>query len=141
MTAPALQARHAVSSDSWTIACVDLPVPWVDELMDAVVPSCALALRWIVFSEDMSRLGALTTHWAPYAHVVAAALPERARWVHEAAMAVIEMEGVSLARCVWLQATARPVAPQGVATVLVDCMGCVEVAEAIRQIVSTAPGA
>ena len=81
----------------WTIACLNLPLTWVDELMEAVVPNCAVAHRWIVFSEDMRRLGALATHWEAEANLVVVMLAEPLRHMQEAAFGVMEAERVTLA--------------------------------------------
>ena len=141
MTSPRAPADEVTSAPPWTIACMNLPLTWVDELMEAVVPHCAVAHRWIVFSEDMQRLGALATHWGSEANLVVAMLPEEGRHMQEAAIAVLEAERVTLARCVWLQSKPLPVPPVGVSAVLVECERAVDDAAAeIMGLVSVPPG-
>ena len=124
----------------WTIACMNLPLNWVDELMEAVVPHCAVAHRWIVFSEDMQRLGALATHWESEANLVVVMLAEPLRHIQEAAFGVMEAERVTMARCIWLQDKSIPVPQQGGAPVFVDHKRQVEDAAAqILRVLSVAP--
>ena len=140
MTSPRAPADEVTSAPPWTIACMNLPLTWVDELMEAVVPHCAVAHRWIVFSEDMRRLGALATHWESEANLVVVMLPDPGCHMQEAAIGVMEAERVTLARCIWLQGKSIPVPPQGVAPVFVDHKRQVEEAAAqILRLLSVAP--
>lgn len=134
-------ADEATSAPPWTIACMNLPLNWVDELMEAVVPHCAMAHRWIVFSEDMNRLGALATHWGSEASLVVVMLGEPGHQMQEAAIGVMEAEQVTLARCIWLQGKPIPVPPEGVAAMFVDNERQVDGAAAqILRLLSVAPG-
>ncbi len=119
---------------------MNLPLTWVDELMEAVVPHCAVAHRWIVFSEDIQRLGALATHWESEANLVVVMLAEPLRHMQEAAFGVMEAERVAMARCIWLQGKSLPVPPQGGAPVFVDHKWQVEDAAAqILRLLSVPP--
>jgi hypothetical protein len=124
-----------------TIACLNIPLTWVDELMEAVVPHCPVTHRWIVFSEDMQRLGALATQWEAEVNLVVAMLPGHGRHMQEAAVAVLEAERVTLARCIWLQDKPIPTPPQGVAAVVVNRERQVDNAAAqVLRLVSVAQG-
>jgi hypothetical protein len=134
-------ADEATSAPPWTIACMNLPLTWVDELMEAVVPHCAVAHRWIVFSEDMRRLGALATHWDSEANLVVVMLAEPGHHMQEAAIGVMEAERVTLARCIWLQGKSMPDPPEGVAAVFVERERAVgDAAAQIMRLLSVAPG-
>jgi hypothetical protein len=140
MMSPPAPADEATSAPPWTIACMNLPLTWVDDLMEAVVPRCAVAHRWIAFSEDMRRLGALATHWDSEANLVVVMLAEPLRHMQEAALGVMEAERVTMERCIWLQGKSIRVPPQGVAPVFVGHKRQVEDAAAqILRLLSVAP--
>ena len=141
MTSPRAPADEVTSAPPWTIACMNLPLTWVDELMEAVVPHCAVAHRWIVFSEDMQRLGALATHWESEANLVVVMLPEPGLHMQEAAIGVMEAERVTMARCIWLQGEPMPTPPQGVSAVFVESARAVDDAAAqILRLLPVTPG-
>ena len=140
MTPLQATSDEPTSAPPWTIACMSLPLTWVDELMEAVVPHCAVAHRWIVFSDDMRRLGALATHWDSEANLVVVMLAEPGQHMQEAAIGVMEAERVTLARCIWLQDKPRPDPPEGVAAVLLGHEQAVDEAAAqILRLLSSAP--
>lgn len=140
MMSPHAPVDEATSAPPRTIACMDLPLTWVDELMEAVVPHCAVAHRWIVFSQDMQRLGSLATHWDSQANLVVVMLAEPGHPMHEAAVGVMEAERVTLARCIWLQSKLMPAPPEGVAAVLLgDKQEVDEAAAQILRWLSLAP--
>jgi hypothetical protein len=141
MKSPHAPADEATSAPPWTIACMNLPLTWVDELMEAVVPHRAAAQRWIVFSDDMQRLGALATHWDSEADLVVVMLAGTGRPMQEAAIGVMEAERVTLARCIWLQGEPVPAPPEGVAAVFVDRERQVDdAADQILRLLSGVPG-
>jgi hypothetical protein len=141
MMSPHAPADEATSAPTWTIACMNLPLTWVDELMEGVVPNCAVAHRWIVFSEEMQRLGALATHWGSEANLVVVMLAGTGHHMQEAAIGVMEAERVTLARCIWLQGEPVPAPPEGVAAVFVDCERQVDdAADQILRLLSGVPG-
>jgi hypothetical protein len=135
------RAEDATTTPPWTVVCMNLPLTWVDELMEVMVPHCAVAHRWIVFSEDMRRLGALATHWGSEANLVVVMLPEPGCHMQEAAIGVMEAERVTLARCIWVQDKPMPNPPQGVSAVFVERERAVDDAAAqILRLLSVAPG-
>lgn len=141
MKSPHAPADEATSAPPWTIACMNLPLTWVDELMEAVVPHRAAAQRWIIFSDDMQRLGALATHWDSEADLVVVMLAGTGHHMQEAAIGVVEAERVTLARCIWLQDKPMPTPPQDVVAVFIERERAVDDAAAqILRLLSVAPG-
>lgn len=88
---------------TWTVACFALSVDAVDALIEAVGQGLTKQPRWIVFSDDMPKLGALATYWEPFADVVIVMFPGMSTEVIDAAESVLEAESAVPCSTIWVQ--------------------------------------
>lgn len=85
------------------IVCFGLPEPQVDDLIEAARGTPFQSARWIVFGRDMPRLGGLAAQWQDVVEVTIALMPEASADMQDAALLILEDEGVSVSSCYWLQ--------------------------------------
>jgi hypothetical protein len=88
---------------TWTVACFALSVDAVDALIEAVGQGLTKQPRWIVFSDDMPKLGALATYWEPFADVVIVMFPGMSTGAIDAAESVLEAESAVPCSTIWVQ--------------------------------------
>lgn len=102
---PRAKTAHGGSMlPAWTVACFALSVDAVDALIEAVGQSLPTQQpRWIVFSDDMRKLGALATYWEPFAHVAVVMIPRVSSDVIEAAETILAAESAASHSTVWVQ--------------------------------------
>ena len=85
------------------IVCFGIAEPQVDDLIEATRGTILESARWLVFGSDMGRLAGLAAHWQGQVEVVIVHMPEADADAQDAALLILENEGVSMSDCVWLQ--------------------------------------
>lgn len=90
-------------SQTWMVACFALSVDSVDGLIEAVGQGLTKQPRWIVFSDDMPKLGALATYWEPFTDVVVVMFSGMSPQVIEAAESVLAAELAGPCSTIWVQ--------------------------------------
>ena len=96
------------------IVCFGLPESQVDMLIEATMGTTFEPARWVVFGVDMNLLGALDTQWGKAIDLVLAMLPGTSEDLQDAALTILEHEGVMLSESVWVCGPDVPCsAPEG----------------------------
>lgn len=105
------------------IVCFGLPESQVDMLIEATMGTPSEPGRWVVFGVDMHLLGALDKQWGKAIDLVLALLPGTSEEFQDAALTILEHEGVLPSESVWVRGPDVPAsAPQGMLAVF-DAMG------------------
>ena len=96
------------------IVCFGVPESQVDMLIEAALGTPSEPGRWVVFGVDMHLLGALDTQWGKAIDLVLAMLPGTSEDLQDAALTIMEHEGLRSAECVWVRGPDVPgCAPEG----------------------------
>ena len=96
------------------IVCFGVPESQVDQLIEASMGTAAEPGRWVVFGADMHLLAALDTQWSRAIDLVLAMLPGTSEDIQEAALTILEHEGVEFSESVWIRGANVPgSAPDG----------------------------
>jgi len=96
------------------IACFGVPESQVDLLIEAAMGTAFEPARWVVFGADMNLLAALDTQWGKAIDLVLAMLPGTSEDIQEAALTILEHEGVEFSESVWIRGANVPgSAPDG----------------------------
>ena len=96
------------------IAVFGVPEREVDALIEDITRTVAAPARWVVFGTDMNLLGALVHQWRPLTNLVPVLLPGTDGTVLDAALFLLELEGLEQRSVVWLHGTAVvPEPPSG----------------------------
>jgi hypothetical protein len=96
------------------IVCFGVPESQVDMLIEATMGTPCEPARWVVFGFDMNLLGALDTQWGKAIELVLAMLPGTSEALQDAALTILEHEGVLLSESVWVRGSDVPcTAPDG----------------------------
>ncbi len=85
------------------IVCFGVPERQVDLLIEAVMGTAAEPGRWVVFGVDMNLLGALDAQWGKAIDLILACLPELDDDFQDAALTILESEGVVPSETVWVR--------------------------------------
>jgi hypothetical protein len=85
------------------IVCFGIPEPQVDDLIEATRDTTFQSARWLVFGSDMCRLGGLSAHWQGQVSVTIVHMPQADADTQDAALLILDNEGVSVSNCIWLQ--------------------------------------
>ena len=85
------------------IACFGVPESQVDLLIEAAMGTAFEPARWVVFGADMHLLGALDTQWGKAIDLVLTMLPGTSEDSQDAALTILEHEGVMLYESVWIR--------------------------------------
>lgn len=119
------------------IVCFGLPESQVDMLIEATMGTASEPVRWVVFGVNMSLLGALDSQWGKAIDLVPVMLPGTGEDIQDAALTILEHEGVLLSECVWVQGTdVSGAAPAGMlATLDAKGSGVCNLASAIGDLV------
>ena len=88
------------------IAVFGVPEREVDALIEDITRTVAAPARWVVFGTDMNLLGALVHQWRHLTNLVPVLLPGTDGTVLEAALFLLELEGLEQKSVVWLHGTA-----------------------------------
>ena len=88
------------------IAVFGVPEREVDALIEDITRTVAAPARWVVFGTDMNLLGALVHQWRRLTNLVPVLLPGTDGTVLEAALFLLELEGLEQKSVVWLHGTA-----------------------------------
>ena len=105
------------------IVCFGVPEPQVDMLIEATMGTPSEPARWVVFGVDMYLLGALDTQWGKAIDLVLAMLPGTSEDLQDAALTILEREGVLSSESVWVRGPDVPgSAPEGMLATF-DAMG------------------
>lgn len=88
------------------IAVFGVPEREVDALIEDITRTVAAPARWVVFGTDMNLLGALVHQWRPLTNLVPVLLPGTDATVLDAALFLLELEGLEQKSVVWLHGTA-----------------------------------
>ena len=101
------------------IAVFGVPEREVDALIEDITRTVAAPARWVVFGTDMNLLGALVHQWRPLTNLVPVLLPGTDATVLDAALFLLELEGLEQKSVVWLHGTAVvPEPPPGFRAVI-----------------------
>ena len=84
------------------IAVFGVPEREVDALIEDVTRTVAAPDRWVVFGTDMNLLGALVHQWRHLTNLVPVLLPGTDGTVLDAALFLLELEGLEQKSVVWL---------------------------------------
>lgn len=84
------------------IVCFGVPEAQVDMLIEATMSTPSEPGRWVVFGSDMHLLGALDKQWTKSIDLVLVMLPGTSADLQDAALTILEHEGVRLAETVWV---------------------------------------
>jgi hypothetical protein len=90
---------HQISA----IVCFGIAEPQVDDLIEATRDTIFESARWFVFGSDICRLGGLAAYWQGRVEVVIVHLPRADASMQDAALLILENEGVPVPGCIWLQ--------------------------------------
>lgn len=88
------------------IAVFGVPEREVDALIEDITRTVAAPARWVVFGTDMNLLGALVHQWRHLTNLVPVLLPGTDATVLDAALFLLELEGLEQKSVVWLHGTA-----------------------------------
>lgn len=100
------------------IVCFGLPESQVDMLIEATMGTAFEPSRWVVFGVDVNLLGALDKQWGKAIDLVLALLPGTSEELQDAALTILEHEGVLASESVWVRGPDVPAsAPQGMLAV------------------------
>lgn len=95
------------------IVCFGVTEPQVDMLIEAAMGTTFEPARWVVFGVDMNLLGVLDQQWGKAIDLVLALLPGTSEEFQDAALTILEHEGVLPAESVWVRGPDVPAsAPQ-----------------------------
>ena len=96
------------------IVCFGVPESQVDQLIEGVMGTAFEPGRWVVFGADMHLLAALDTQWGKAIDLVLAMLPGTSEDIQDAALTILEHEGVVFPESVWIRGANVPgSAPEG----------------------------
>ena len=83
-------------------------------LIEATMGAPSEPVRWLVFGADMYLLGALDTQWGKAIDLVLVMMPGTSEDLQDAALTILEHEGMPLSECVWVHGPNAPCsAPEG----------------------------
>ena len=96
------------------IVCFGVPESQVDQVIEAAMGTAFEPGRWVVFGVDMHLLAALDTPWGKAIDLVLAMLPGTSEDIQDAALTILEHEGVVFPESVWIHGANVPgSAPDG----------------------------
>jgi hypothetical protein len=85
------------------VVCFGVPETDVDALLELASARAGMPQRWLVFGTDMHRLGGLAATWETTIELTIVLLPTPIGDAQDAALLILENEGVVPDECVWLQ--------------------------------------
>jgi hypothetical protein len=100
-----IPASAATERGVSAIVCVGVPETAVDALLELACSTAALPCHWFVFGTDVGRLGGLAAAWDTTIELTIVRLPTPVVDVMDAALLILENEGISPDQCVWLQSS------------------------------------
>lgn len=85
-----------------------LPEGVVDELIEMTHGSDVELIRWMVFGVNPEELSQLNTRWSPHLDLTLIMLDGTVEIGLDAAMTILEAEGLTPRECAWIHGTGSP---------------------------------